>query len=871
MQHGLLMGKTVHATPEVIRSLEDKMPAYGIKKDDLRRPAFHRLTGDTYEVRVSKLHAALNVSDVSDAHRQAIMEQLRTVYPREQLDADLLIDQKKLGKFIESKHGNAYDSIKNFLDSFQHKLADDHPLKAYKSLKGEGWLHIKDKDGKKTRLSVNYARNATPHSARTTPFFVHGHYDDKWIGSYLNPGDARYGSHNADNYKGPEIDTDHLNKKFFAESNQRLVQELPDLKDKDRIAASGPTYFDMDVTSITKKGWAPTEHQVENNLSDISAWFKDKGMLLAMISTNDNRFETALRVGTRVHRDITVFGSNLEKTKTTLNVLGVNDLRHEPDEDGNNIQLYLDKIFEERLQKKIANHHNELANATVEANKQKIEEKIARHEARLIAFQELKGIGHASARYKRRIELEVEMEQRFGHGKATLGSLIESDETGLGTIHVGRTSDTAMGIHGMDDNPKILPGPDGRRLVLLTGTQGTNVEVDSALSALSKGHHSSLDGNPKNNRNARPIIPENNVIVISQTAIPGNGDKQNELVRNLVKRGFTVVQAMHDKFKIHNIDPNRRKNIIFAVKLKSLRQSIGSNAYTPAQRNTVYEAIKNLMPDGYTGLGDPLEHSNFIEYLQTRYTREADPFGSFLADASNNISDTQHRFKKETNDKYEDICKPPEVEDNSLEVYGMPIHAGGHGHRKDCEAWIKLVKADVTAAQHTSDPEAGLDLDDLCKKLDRKYMGRIVPNFEGLSIKAGDGTKLTDIHSIGKMPESHIRIEINRKKKQYHGGHMKAWRVVKDEPGLRSDGLGATTQPGGWYKTAFANIDAEQDTKETVERAPIDTDPVPENTQWPVDHHRWQGALNPANRKSELRSLRPREPLPSAGFSGAGR
>ncbi|MFZ4541302.1 MAG: hypothetical protein ACOYNL_05760 [Rickettsiales bacterium] len=640
IQYGYLKGKTVHATPEVIRSLRDKLRTY------------------------SSIHS------------------------------------------------------------------DDLPT--FSPLRGEGWLHIKDREGK-TRLSVNYARNATPHSARTTPFCVHGHYNGQWIGSYLNHGDARYGRHNADDYDGPPVDADHLDKKFFTEPNRRFLKEMERIDPETakrfdpKIAERRATYFDMDITSILRKGWGPTENEVEENLVHVAEWFEDKGMLLSMISTNDNRFETALRVATRVNRDLTIFGTNLEKTATTANVLGVNDLRHQPEPRDNN-QLYLDQYFEECIRKKIEKLEAEKQTAK-DIKLRKIEKKIEIQQARLETFQELKSMPHKFARYHARDTLEAGLEDRFGK-KVTLGS-----------VQVGRTSKTSSAIMNRPDH-------DWRRLALLTGTQGTNVEVDAALSALSEGR-SLMDGNPANSHTARPVEPKNNVIVISQSAIPGNDGKQNELVRKLVSRGFTVVQAQHDGLKIHNIDKDHCKEI--SKKLVKLGKA----------------------------------------------------------------------FRVE--------------EDGSLVVTGMPIHAGGHGCQEDCRAWVNLVRADVTAAQHTSDPQGGKRVAELCHEASCRYMGWVVPNFEGISIKAGANPAATEITSVGRTAASLIRIRTVRQQRKYYGGHMEARRLVRQEAegGLRSDGLRATAREGGVHDKAFATVDAEQAVRAHAARLPQRPEPVPENRMAP--------------------------------------
>lgn len=625
-------------------------------------------------------------------------------------------------------------SIRNKLSTFPS--IDKHNYPTFSELEGEGWLHIKDKEGK-TRLSVNYARNATPHSARCTPFCVHGHYDGKWIGSYLNHGDARYGRHNVRGYKGPPVDVDPLNREFFTNSTARLLEEVPGLDPK--IAGRAPTYFDIDITSILKKGWAPTEAEVEENLVEVSDWFKDKGMLLSMISTNDNRFETALRVATRADRDITEFGTNLEKTSVTANVLGVNDLRLDP-EPRNNIQLYLDQCFEERIRKKIKEFEEELETAG-ESGKRRIRGRIELQNERLKAFERLKAMPHKFIRYQTRDQLEAELEDRFGE-KVTLGS-----------VRVGRTSKTSRWIMNR-------PNHDWRRLALLTGTQGTNVEIDAALSALADGR-SLMDGNPDHRHTARPVVPENNVVVISQTAIPGNHEKQDELVRKLITRGFTVVQARDDGFQIHNIDKARRKEI-----------------------------TKRLVK-------------------------------------------LDKEFKVE--------------EDGSLLVLGMPIHAGGHGHQKDCQAWIKMVKADVTAAQHTSDPQGVKRFGELCRAAGCRDMGW-VPNFVGLSIRAGDTPESTVVREIGQTMPSLIHIETKRKTRQYHGGYMDARRYRRldaTEGNYGLYGLRVTTRADGIYETSFASVDAEERAKILAAHHPGPPEPVPENRMPPPEERLDRGPILP--------------------------
>jgi hypothetical protein len=625
-------------------------------------------------------------------------------------------------------------AIRDKLNTYPSIHRNDLPT--FVPLQGEGWLHVKDAQGN-TRLSVDYARNATPHSARTTPFTVHGHYKSHWCGSYMNHGDARFGPHNTKDYKGKPVDADHLNKPFFAQSNRRLLAEVPGIDPA--IAHRGPTYFDMDTTSILKAGWAPTEGEVEDNLVELSRWFDNKGMLLSMISTNDNRFETALRVATRADRDLTEFGANLEKTTTTANVLGVNDLRHTPGP-RNNVQLYLDHYFEGLIRKDLEQLQEQKKQVGGKKLRQ-LEKLIDAQEARLEAFEKLKAMPHKFGRYQTRDTLESELADQFGE-KITLGS-----------VRVGRNSKTSRMIMNRPDY-------DWRRMALLTGTQGTNVEVDAALTALSEGR-SLMDGNPDSSHTARPVDPQRNVVVISQTAIPGNDNKQTELVRKLTNRGFTVVQAVHDGFKIHHLEPERRNQI--TARLGKLGKAFEIEA------------------------------------------------------------------------------------DGTLSVKGMPVHASGHGYEQDCRAWADLVHADVTAAQHTSDPQASQRMADICGGLGLRHMNRVVPNFEGLSIRAGASPAQTQIDSVGRTLASLIRIRTVRQQRKYYGGHLEAQRLVSLDPagGVRADGLRATAREDGFFAKAFATRDAEQAVRDGMQRQGVRPEPVPENRMNPPGERPDQGPMLP--------------------------
>ena len=138
-------------------------------------------------------------------------------------------------------------------------------------------------------------------------------------------------------------------------------------------------------------------------------------------------------MATRLDRDLTEFGANLQHTATTANVTGVNDLRVAPIERGN-IQHYLDWFFTQESQKAVVELQKKLAdNPSVTARRQ-IEKKLAIEEARQKHFEELRGMPNAYARYMERDRREADLQQQFGV------------PVRLGSIRVGRTSKTSKEI-----------------------------------------------------------------------------------------------------------------------------------------------------------------------------------------------------------------------------------------------------------------------------------------------------------------------------------------------------------------------------------------------------------------------------------------
>lgn len=85
----------------------------------------------SFESQVIGLHNALNIVGVGHAERAAILKVIRASTLDKKVPDNLLTDRGVLTNFIRSNYGDEEDSVQVFLDGFQRKLRDDHPLKPY--------------------------------------------------------------------------------------------------------------------------------------------------------------------------------------------------------------------------------------------------------------------------------------------------------------------------------------------------------------------------------------------------------------------------------------------------------------------------------------------------------------------------------------------------------------------------------------------------------------------------------------------------------------------------------------------------------------------------------------------------------------------
>lgn len=599
----------------------------------------------------------------------------------------------------------------------------------FKELKNEGWHHIEDKHGKR-RISVNYCPDATPHSARCTPMRYIFRYGSKILGSYLNPGDMRFGKYNDEGQK--PYDGNWLNKAFFAQGLRGLAKEDKTVRKKD--VDRQDTLADYDLTSVRRKGWAPTEQEVEDNVVWLYEQFPDMSFTHGMLSSNDQMREIMWRVAVRLGRDCTEVGANLENEARAMNILGVNTKRI-PALAKQNIQGYLDWYYEQQLSKAAQSYLKNVLKAyedrknavneakdlgerppseiTLDANFP-IPEPETAEEFLAYCHALLRQIGNPYKRFEERAALRQTLEQdindRFGDlAYATLPDTLKS----LGVLRVGRDTKTAKAIARA--NP-------GGQLYLVTGTQGSFVEEEATLPKMAEGR-SMFDLNAKDRPATLQIDHSRNIVVNGQPTIPGNEKDRQRLNQALQQnRNRPVIDATHDGFRVMNLDAKRRKAL---------------------ERN-----LKAMGKD--------------------------------------------YRYD----------------EQGGITIYDMPVALRGHGFEEDVKAWLKLIKADVNAAQHTDDLEAVRKFIDLATRLGLQTPGRLIEDFEAVDINK-DAKKKARV--VAKLPSSIVLVKIMRPHKQQYGGHIEGKRVVKDTgTGLRTEGLRAGGSPNDTYEEAFAVEDFEQ-------------------------------------------------------------
>lgn len=262
------------------------------------------------------------------------------------------------------------------------------------------------------------------------------------------------------------------------------------------------TLHDLDLTNAKKPGSCPDEKDAEKNLQALMAAFPQYGLLTSLISTNDRRLQTIYRVFNRLGRNFTAVGHNLEMSLRAHNIFGV-DPEYLPSAEKDNVNQFLFVDAKEETDRRTAALRSQ-------------------HDAT------------ESVSEKARLQQEIDM--------LTLPPV----------EYRSRGSAKAKGW---------LQGNLGKLAVLVTGTQGNPGEMFSTLQRFAEGW-STLDAD---RHTAYQLDnPHRWVVVIDQSAIPGNHDYQRRMIEKLLRnRGVAAVAvAIDDGFRVHGLSPAEQQDFI---------------------------------------------------------------------------------------------------------------------------------------------------------------------------------------------------------------------------------------------------------------------------------------------------------------------
>lgn len=344
-------------------------------------------------------------------------------------------------------------------------ISDHKILPELKPLEGEGKIHF-------DRISLEYSMDAMEHSTPASAYRVIARKNDKTedlsqedvYASYLFYGDGR-------KWKKPE----------FAQRGMRGFGI--DRQD---------TFVDVDITNAKKPGRAPTEAEATQNRLGLLNMFKDQGVILGMISTNDTKLNTYYELFNHTQRNFTSVGHNIEMTLRSHNIHGV-DPEYKEVWSKDNINRHLQAHAREYTEEQTADLHAAYEAETEEDKKDAIWEEI---QAKTLNPVEYRGRGSIAA-------------------------------------------------HEWLEEPSQMA-------ILATGTQGNDAELYSTIQKFADGV-SVLDAD---RHTALKIEqPKQWVAIIDQTSIPGNDASQAKMVQKLItnKKLHAVIVALEDGYKIYGI------------------------------------------------------------------------------------------------------------------------------------------------------------------------------------------------------------------------------------------------------------------------------------------------------------------------------
>lgn len=292
------------------------------------------------------------------------------------------------------------------------------------------------------------------------------------------------------------------------------------------------------------------------------------------------------------------------------------------------------------------------------------------------------------------------------------------------TVYAGRTSDTVKGWF-KNDKP-------GTIIAFLSGSQGTDIEKDSVTYKLSEGT-SYFDADPETSATALPADMRDWVVLLSQSAIPGNKENQHKMVLRLAKRGACVLEPIDDGVCIHNAG-----NMSSRIKEKFLEHG----RLVESERNTL---VIRQFPIHASGHGRNGDFCLWLKKLQAKY------FGLHHTDDMESVQvayDTIEKEGKKHPGRVFHNAEEIEIGLDSVRIIGKThtsliltreIAEEGKHYNKRLEAERVVVLDDRSpfydaglrgSANGVFKTEFGVeDIEDMRKAENRSKFGKVVPIF----------------------------------------------------------------------------------------------------------------------------------------------
>ena len=701
-----------------------------------------------------------------------------------------------------------------------------------KNNKGQGWIqegnfiHV-EKDGVR-RLSVQFSPEGQAHTARGTPYRFFGRYGSIVKGSYLNAGDMRFERQILEEYKGKKPHTTWTDTAFFTAGMRGLAENDPSIAPQD--VDRQDTLADFDCTSVRIDGTAPDEQEVEDNLTDLLSCFADKGVILGMISTSDNRFETVLRVGTRTQRDVTGYGANIETTATIFNQLGVNKHQLTPLV-RNNLNHYLRHIAGDTSPESwiIPGISRELYRLEKEIDQDLFSDSDENADGALPPEWEIAGTRSLDVLDRNQAKIRFLLE----HGRITPGSFGLDRHSFKRLLAMQPEIEKYFEIrnqlhsHARRDDPKTFD-----RLARAYRAKRRRLERYDFGTAFLLKHEGKFEllRQQENLRTDVLELTTEERAVFSKEAFNRRLPeirKYFEANDFLMKGGVPAVThssrtSLRAKRLIEN---NKPRSLVYATgtqgteaeeesAISKLADNQGLFRANPLDRHTAIPVGPNDYIIGFLQTpipGNEDKRAHLVQKLRRQgyVVFEATHGGVKFHGLEDPAHETSYAaVTKLLADK--GLMMKRNEADGSYHVDGFPIHAPGHGYREDVRQNIRLVDADVSQPQHTSDPLSVREFHELLKEEGRLSTGVMYNNFQVVEIDKHQQRDDTRVDVIGRLAPSMLLVRQVRKYHKYYDGHYEVEREISlaGAEGLRLDGLMGSGRD--ILRRAFPSRDIEQ-------------------------------------------------------------